>query len=67
MVLEKHFRDYSNLGDLRQSKRILLNFDQEVQIIKSKFKSVGYPLPFTDNAICAFEENNIGGQNKVTQ
>ena len=31
--------------DLHRSKQISLNFDTEAQIIKSKFKSVGYPLP----------------------
>ena len=35
--------------DLHQSKQILSNFDTEVQIIKSKFKSVHYPLLFIDN------------------
>ena len=38
----------------------------EVQIIKSKFKSVGYPLPFINNVICTFKERNIDDQNKVT-
>ena len=31
---------------LHRSKQISSNFDTEVQIIKSKCKSVGYPLPF---------------------
>ena len=43
-----------------------MNFDTEVQIIKSKFKSVGYPLPFIDNVICTFKEKNIVDQNNAT-
>ena len=42
------------------------NFDKEVQVIKSKFKSVGYPLPFIDNVICSFKKKNVVGQNSVT-
>ena len=45
---------------------MLSNFDMEVQIIKSKFKSVGYPLPFTDNVTCTFKEKKIVDQNNVT-
>ena len=62
MVLEKHnFRRFATI------KTNIVDFDEEVQIIKSTFKSVGYPLPFTDNTILTFEEKNIGGQNKETQ
>ena len=42
-----------------------LNFDMEVQFIKSKFSSVGYPLPFIDNVICTFKEDNIIDQNNI--
>ena len=52
--------------DLHRSKRISSNFDTEVQIIKSKFKSVGYPLPFIDNVIRTFKEKNIVDQNNAT-
>ena len=38
----------------------------EVYIIKSKFKSVGYPLPFMDNVIHTFQERNIVDQNNAT-
>ena len=41
-----------------------MNFDTDVQIINSKFKSVGYPLPFIDNVIRAFKETD--DQDKVT-
>ena len=37
----------------------------EVQFIKSKFTSVGYPLPFIDSVICTFKEDNIIDQNNV--
>ena len=37
-----------------------------VQIIKSKFKSVGYPLSFIDNLIRTFKEKNIVDQNNAT-
>ena len=37
----------------------------EVQFIKSKFTSVGYPLPFMDNVIRTFKEDNIVDQNNV--
>ena len=52
--------------DLHRSKRISSNFDTEVHIIKSKFKSVGYPLSFIDNVIRTFKERNIVDQNNVT-
>ena len=38
----------------------------EVQIKKSKFRSVGYPLPFIYNVIRTFKERNIVDQNNVT-
>ena len=37
----------------------------EVQFIKSKFLSVGYPLPFIDNVIHTFKEDNIIDQNNI--
>ena len=37
----------------------------EVQFIKSKFTSVGYPLWFIDNIISTFKEDNIVDQNNV--
>ena len=37
----------------------------EVQFIKSKFTSVGYPLLFIDNVIRIFKEDNIVDQNNV--
>ena len=37
----------------------------EVQFIKSKFASVGDPLPFIDNVILTFNEDNIVDQNNV--
>ena len=37
----------------------------ENQFIKSKFTSVGYPLPFMDNVIRTFKEDNIVDQNNV--
>ena len=37
----------------------------EVQFLKSKFSSVGYPLPFIDNVIRTFKEDNIIDQNNV--
>ena len=52
--------------DLHRSKLISSNFDTEVQIIKSKFKLLGYPLPFIDNVIRTFKEKNIVDQNNVT-
>ena len=51
---------------LHQLKRISSNCDTEVQIIKSKFKSVGYHLSFIDNVIRTFKEWNGDYQNKVT-
>ena len=52
--------------DLHRSKLISSNFDTEVQIIKSKFKLLGYPLPFIDNVIRTFKEKNIVDQNNIT-
>ena len=37
----------------------------EVQFIKPKFTSVHYPLPFIDNVICTFKEDDIVDQNNV--
>ena len=50
---------------MHRSKQISSNFDIEVQIIKSKFKSAGYPLLLIENVIRTFKENNIGDQNIV--
>ena len=38
----------------------------DVQFIKSKFISVGYPLPLIDNVIRTFKEDNIVDQNNIT-
>ena len=51
--------------DLHRSKRILPRFDIKVQFVKSRFTSVGYPLPFIDNVIRTFKEDNIVDQNNV--
>ena len=40
----KGIRENAISVDLHRSKRISSNFDAEVQIIKSKFKSVGLPF-----------------------
>ena len=37
----------------------------EVQFIKSKFTPVVYPLPFIDNDIRIFKEDNIVDQNNI--
>ena len=37
----------------------------EVHFIKSKFISVGYPLPLIDSVIRTFKEDNIVDQNNV--
>ena len=54
--IPKRYKRNAILVDLHWSKRVSLNFDTKVQIIKSKFKSVCYPLPFIDNKIYAFKE-----------
>ena len=54
--IPKRYKRNAISVDLHRSKRISSNFDTEVQIIKSKFKSVGYPLPFIDNVIRTFKE-----------
>ena len=64
--IPKKYKRNAISADLHRSKRILSSFDTEVQIIKSKFKSVGYPLPFIDNVIRTFKEKNIVDQNNVT-
>ena len=51
---------------LHRLKRISSNCDTEVQIIRSKFKSVCYHLSFIDNVIRKFKEWNGDYQNKVT-
>ena len=64
--IPKRYKRNAISVDLHRSKRISSNFDTEVQIIKSKFKSVGYPLPFIDNVIRTFKEKNIVDQNNAT-
>ena len=64
--IHKRYKRIAILVDSHWSKRISSNFDPEVQIIKSKFRSVHYPLPFIDE-ICTFKERNRGDQNKVTK
>ena len=63
-ILKRYKRNAISV-ELHRSKQILSNFDKEVQIIKSKFKPVGYPLSFTDNVIRTFQEKNIDDQNNV--
>ena len=64
--IPKRYKRNAISADLHQSKRISLNFDMEIQIIKSKFKSVGYPLRFIDNVIHTCKERNIVEQNNIT-
>ena len=64
--IPKRYKRNAISVDLHWSKRIWSNYDTEVQIIKSKFKSVGYHLPFIDNVIRTFKEKNIVDQNNVT-
>ena len=63
--IPKRYKRNAISVELHRSKQILSNFDKEVQIIKSKFKPVGYPLSFTDNVIRTFQEKNIDDQNNV--
>ena len=60
--IPKSYKRHATLVDLHQSKQISSNVDEEVQIIKSKFKSVGYLLLFMDKVIWAFEKANIDDQ-----
>ena len=52
-------------ADLHWSKRISSSFDTEIHIIKSKFRSMDYPLPFIDNVIRTFKKRNTVAQNNV--
>ena len=65
-MIPKRYKINAISVDLHRSKQISPNFDIEVQIIKSKFKLVGYPLRFIDNVIRTFKENKIVDQNNVT-
>ena len=64
--IPKRYKRNAISVDLHRSKRISSNFDMEVQFIKSKFISVGYPLPLIDNVIRTFKEDNIVDQNNIT-
>ena len=64
--IPKRYKRNAISVDLHWSKRISSNFDREVQIIKSKFKSAGYSLSFIANVIRSFKERNIDDQIKVT-
>ena len=64
--IPKRYKRNAISADLHWSKWISASFDMEVQIINSKFKSVGYSLPFVDYVIRTFKERNIVDQNNVT-
>ena len=64
--IPKRYKRNAISADLHRGERILSNFDTKVQIIESKFKSVGYPLPFIDNVVGTFKEKNIVDYNNIT-
>ena len=63
--IPKRYNKNAMSVDLHPSKRISSNFDTEIQVIKSRFKSVGYPLPFIENVFRTFKEYIIHDQNNV--
>ena len=63
--IPKRYKRNAISVDLHWPKRILSNFDMEVQFIKSKFTPVVYPLPFIDNDMRIFKEDNIVDQNNI--
>ena len=56
----KRYKRNAIIGDLHQSKRISMNFADEVKHIKSKFLRADYPLRFVDSIIRNFlSENDV--------
>ena len=48
-------------GDLRRSKRIPSNFDEEIPLIKEKFMRADYPLRFINSVINQFQKGKECG------
>ena len=56
----KRYKRNAIIGDLHRSKRISMNFADEVKHIKSKFLRADYPLRFVDSIIRNFlSENDV--------
>ena len=51
----KRYKRNNILGDLHRSRRISSNFQQEVEVIREKYKKAGFPIRFIDSVIRQFE------------
>ena len=56
-IPKKYKRNAINT-DLHRGKKIALNFDSELNVIRQKFKRAGYPIRFTDSVIRQFVEKD---------
>ena len=53
-------------GDLHHSKRISLNFDEEILLVKEKFMKFDYPLRFINSVFNEFQKGkNHGGESFI--
>ena len=57
-VLFKYKRN-AIIGELERAKRIALDFDKEIEIIKIKYVHTGYPKYVTENTIKNFNSKNV--------
>ena len=48
--------EIQSISDLHRSKRIPSNFDEEISLIKEKFKKADYPLRFINSVINKFQK-----------
>ena len=53
--IPKRYKRIVIIGDLHQSKRILMNFGNEFKQIEIKFLKADYPLQFVDDIIGNFQ------------
>ena len=53
----KRYKRTTINGDLHRTKRISSNFDEEIHVIKEKFKQVDHLLRFVNSAINEFQKD----------
>ena len=51
----KRYKRNNILGDLHRSKRISSNFNQEVEVIRGKYKKAGFPIKFINSVMRQFK------------
>ena len=57
----KRYKRNAINGDLHRSKRISSNFDEEISLIKEKFRKADYPLRFINSVVNEFQKGKECG------